>query len=242
MKKIILSIIFNLCFLLIFPQTINAQIRHLSIGAGTSLNFFQRDISDPYFQHFSQFLPHFHLKLETSDVLSLGLTGQLQTNFYTKQIRLGYRYENTAGGKVTEGFHHDYASADIVLSVGYNHRIKPTIWFQPRLGYFFSFNQYIGATEFTKVTGGGTNTVPVNSFDVQSDENPFFIYPGIFTGFSVCTFYNSRAFIIFTDFYIAPRNIFSAPFEYQINGGGQVELQGKYHYLNMGIRVGLNRE
>lgn len=239
MKRIYFNIL--LIAILLITVSLNAQVKGLSAGFGGSMNYFQRVEKDAVLQHFSQVLPHFHLKLETPDLMRF--VGQIQTNFYTKQIRLGYRYQLTSGGKVTEGFHHDYFSSDVVLSAMYNHRINGTTRFRPRLGFFVSFNQYVGTTEYSGVSGFGSNSniQAQYSFDIETDESPFFIYPGIFLGFSILKYSNrGRGYSLFTDFYFAPRNIFSNPFSYSLNGD-LMELQGKYHYLNLGLRMNLFR-
>ncbi|NJN77395.1 MAG: hypothetical protein HC803_02945 [Saprospiraceae bacterium] len=234
------STTFLLLFFLLITTSSNAQIRGLSVGFGGSLNHFQRSENDPYLQHFSQVLPHFHLKLETSDLN--GFIGQVQTNFYMKQIRLGYRYKNAAGGTNTEGFHHDYISSDVVISAAHNYRINGLTRLRPRLGFFVSFNQHIGTTDYSGVSGGGSNnsSQAMYYFDIETSDSPFFIYPGIFLGFSTLRYVGNRnrGYSLFADLYLAPRNIFSNPFEYTINGSS-MELQGKYHYLNMGLRVDL---
>jgi hypothetical protein len=239
MKRIYFNA-FLIAFLLM-TVSMNAQVKGLSVGFGGSVNYFQRVEKDPILQHFSQVLPHFHLKLETPDLM--GFVAQVQTNFYTKQIRLGYRYQLSSGGKATEGFHHDYFSSDIVLSAMYNHRINGTTRFRPRLGFFISLNQYIGTTEYSGVSGFGSNSNSQGqySFDIETDDAPFFIYPGIFLGFSILKYSNrGRGYSIFMDFYLAPRNVFSSPFSYSLNGDS-MQLQGKYHYMNFGLRMDLFR-
>lgn len=233
--------IYTNSFLFIFllaTNSLNAQIKGLSIGFGGSVNYFQ-SVKAPFLEHFSQVLPHFHLKFETIETIKL--KGQIQANFYTKQIRFGYQYDLVTGGKITEGFHHDYVSSDIVLSTAFDYRTKGGIRLQPRLGFFVSFNQYLGTTEYTALSGwhgfnSTSNSQSMYSFEIETDESPFFIYPGVFTGFSILkNNKKGRAFSIFTDLYLAPRNIFSNPFKYSLNGDS-MELQGKYHYLSIGFR------
>lgn len=238
MKKIILLIL----LLPIVLTTIEAQVGRFSVGAGVSANYFQSAIVDPYLEDFSQVLSHFQLQYQTADVLSKGIVGQVQTNFYTKQIRYGYHYTNTAGGLNREGFRFDYISADIALSAAYNYRLNGRTRLQPRLGYFFSFNKYLGTSEFSSVSGGGVNNTTLYHFNIETNEDISFFHAGILTGLSIIRYTkNDRAVSIFTDFYLSPRNILSEPLTYTMNGD-DFELQGKYHYFNMGLRVGLNRK
>lgn len=237
MKYIYIYIFLFILLLITIP--LNAQIKGLSIGLGGSVNYFQSAASATSLKNFKQFLLHFHLKFETMETMKL--KGQIQANFYNKQIRFGQQYVFASGGKMTEGFHHDYISSDVVLSAAFNHQIKREMKVQPRLGFFVSFNQYVGTTEYTALSGwrglsSTSNSQSMYSYAIKTDESPFFIYPGIFTGFSILkNNKKGRAFSIFTDFYLAPRNIFSNPFQYLLNGDS-MELQGKYHYLNIGFR------
>lgn len=226
--------IFSCLFIVASITFINAQSK-FTLGIGVSGSLFIQAQDDPYLSSFSFVSPHVHLKYEP---FSFGrFSGQVQANFYSKKIGLGTRYENLQGGINREGFSSLFLSGDLVLSVAYNHPISKTLNFQPRLGYFFSFNQLLGNEIYSGTSGGGGTSNFI--IDIELEETPFFFYPGIMTGFSIDRFKN-RSFIFFMDFYISPRNSFTEPLVYKINGE-ETRLQGKFHYVNVGIRYGLDK-
>ena len=230
MKKIILSFVFIIASFTI----INAQSKFM-VGLGASGNLFVQSNPTPDFENHNSILPHLHFKYEP---LSFGqFSAQVQANFYAKQIGFSNSYVNNQGGKTTFGFIYEHLATDLVVSVAYNHSITETLLFKPRLGYFLSHNHFFNTKSTYSVSGGtdgSTNVVKVDFSETSS-----YFHSGIMAGFSFERLKN-RSISLFADVYITPRNIFSDPLVFEINGF-ENELQGKYHYLNIGIRYGLDK-
>lgn len=221
-----------------FSQIAMAQNQRAHIGLGASFSHFQWKDNVTLLTSQTKALPHFQYSFETYDKLSRGYRGNVQMNFYKKEIRLGTSYRD-GNSKVKYGFAHEYLSSDIVLSVSYDFR-KGYYIFKPRLGYFFSFNHYIGSTVYSQNTGGtGQSQISFGAIEVEDASNLF--YPGILAGFSL---YNSkiaqRNIALFADFYFTPTDIFNDSLRFSVDGF-LLELQGKLHHLNVGCRVSLIR-
>lgn len=231
MQKFILSIV-----LTIFSLTVMKAQSKFSVGLGASANVFIQSTPDPYFNSHNYILPHLHFKYEPFTYNRF--SGQVQANFYSKRIGLSTTYESNQGGTIVEGFYYQHLATDLVLSVAYKQPISKHLSFQPRLGYFFSYNHFFDATQQTGVSGGGSTAS--NFGIVNFSEATSYFHPGVMAGFSVDKLKN-RSISLFADVYLTPRDIFSAPLTYQIDGQQPQELQGKFHYLNVGIRYELDK-
>lgn len=229
MQKFILSIVFVL-----FSLTVTNAQSKFTVGLGASGSLFvpsENHLLDAR----NSILPHLHFQYEP---FSVGrFSGQIQANFYSKQIGLYRSYDNDQGGTTVEGFHYQHLATDLVLSVLYNQPVSENVSFRPRIGYFFSFNHFMDATQRFGVFGGGSTNSSGTTFGLS--EPSAYFHPGIMAGFSFDRIKN-RSISLFADVYLTPRDIFNDPLTFLIDGQ-QEELQGKFHYLNVGIRYGLDK-
>lgn len=228
---------YTILLICLLVADITAQLETtFSAGIGLKYNIFDSNITIP-FESVNNFSPHFNFQMEVKRSQQRGFNGIIQLNLLPKTISFGQTYQLQNGGRVLEGFTHEFFSAELLLATGFELPTKRFI-IQPKLGFCFAFNQYVGVNHFTKTSGNFSVNSQASNWTFETETAPFFIYPSIFIGGELKRkfFDGERVFSIFFDAYLTPGDIFTSPFPYQINGD-TFELSGKYHYLNLGLRV-----
>ena len=228
MKKLAVLIT---CLCIAFSAT--AQIR-LSAALGVNTGFFV-PTTNTELNYIPKAMPQINLQMAIKKREESAFSGFVQANFTPKRIGI----KNTGvinGVAFEEGFTHHIGSGELLLGSAMDFKLKNII-IRPHAGIFFAFNYKNG---FAAYSIGRASTI--GGFNYEAEEPFFFIYPGVNLGFSVVKrmFNDSREVAFFTEGYYAPRNFFPEPFTYSFDNQDYV-LQGKYHSLNMGIRVDLNK-
>lgn len=232
---------FTVTFILLAFTNISAQqlTTNFSAGIGVKYNIFDSNEVLP-FEFVNDFSPHFNFQLDIKRNKKSGFNGIIQLNLLSKKISFGETYQLPNSGQIVEGFTHEFLSAELLIATGFD---IPTKHFmiQPELGFCFAFNQYIGLNYFNRISGNAVVNTQISNWVFETEKAPFFIYPSIIFGVELERQFlkKPRRFILFFDTYLTPVNIFTDPFNYQVNGDN-FELQGKYHYLNLGLRIGIN--
>lgn len=187
----------------------------------------------------NDFSSHLNFQIELSRSKKSGFNGIVQLNLLRKKVSFGETYQLPNSGRIVEGFTHEFLSAELLIATGFDIPTKHFI-IQPKLGFCFAFNQYVGLNYFSRISGNAVANTQVSNWVFETETEPFFIYPSIIFGVELKRqFLNiPRRFILFFDTYLTPVNIFADPFIYQVNGD-DFELQGKYHYINLGLRIGI---
>ena len=218
-------------------SNISAQVETtFSAGIGVKYNMFISSIPTPL-ESINDFSSHLNLQMEVKRHKKSGFNGMVQLNLLPKKISFGTTSQSQNGGRIIEGFTHEFLSAELLLAASFDIPIKQFI-IQPKLGFCFAFNQYNGANHFTRTSGSSASNHQASNWVFETETEPFFIYPSIVIGGTLKRnfFKKNRVFSLFFDSYITPRDIFTSPFFYQINGD-DFELKGKYHYVILGLRV-----
>jgi hypothetical protein len=229
MKKISILII---CFCIALSAT--AQVR-FSAGLGANTGIFL-PTTPIEFNYIPKVMPNFNLQMAIKKGEESMFSGFVQMNFSPK--RIGTKNTGEINGVAfEEGSTHYISSGELLLGGAIDFKLKNII-IRPQAGIFFAFNQKNGFLAYAN----GSKSLTLANFNYQADEPFFFIYPGVNYGFSVVKrmFNDSREAAFFVEVYYAPRNIFPEPFAYSYNNQDYV-IQGKYHSLNMGIRMDLNK-
>ncbi|MFK7949568.1 MAG: hypothetical protein AB8G11_18395 [Saprospiraceae bacterium] len=230
MQKFVLSTVFVIFSL----SLMNAQSK-FTVGLGASQSIFVPTTEENSIYENDNYLsPHLHFKYEP---ISFGrFSGQVQANFYIKYIGIASKEKNQEELSIAR-FKYEYLSTDLVLSVIYNHPISETLLFKPRLGYFFSYNHYSTIIEHYHSGSGVSIGNDIGRFDLF--EGSSFTNSGIMAGFSFDRLKN-RSISLFADFYFSPQDVLPEVIVYHRDGVGG-EIQGEFHYLNVGIRYGLDK-
>jgi hypothetical protein len=228
MKKLAILIT---CFCIALSAT--AQIR-LSAGLGANTSLFV-PTTDVELNYIPKVMPNFNLQMAIKKGEESAFSGFVQVNLAPK--RIGIKNTGEINGQAfEEGFTHHISSGELLLGASMDFELKNII-IRPHAGIFFAFNQKNG---FSAYSVGKASVI--GGFNYEAKEPFFFIYPGVNLGFSVVKrmFNDSREAAFFAETYYAPRNIFPESFEYSFDNQDYI-LQGKYHSLNMGIRMDLNK-
>lgn len=229
MKKIIFSLVFIAASFTI----VQAQSK-FSIGLGASQSIFVPTQENDSYESNNYLSPHLHLRYEP---FSFGkFSTSVQANFYIKNIGVISKERNDEYLSIAR-FKYEYLATDLVLSVAYDHQISETLLFRPRLGYFFSYNHYNNIIEHYHQGSGVSVGNDIGRFELS--ETPFFTNYGLVTGFSF-DWLKNRSISLFADFYLSPQDVLPEAIVYNRNGQGG-EIQGQYHYVNVGMRYGLDR-
>lgn len=228
MKKISILII---CFYTALSAT--AQIR-FAAGLGANTGFFVPTISTEL-NYIPKVMPQINLQMAIKKGEESAFSGFVQMNLTPK--RIGMKNTGAINGEAfEEGFTHHIISGELLLGAALEFE-KKNIIIRPHAGIFLAVNQKNG---FSAYAIGKSSTI--GGFNYEANEPFAFIYPGVNLGFSVGKkmFNDSREVAFFAEAYYAPGNILSESFEYSFDNQDYI-LQGKYHSLNMGIRVDLNK-
>jgi hypothetical protein len=225
----------NLSFLIIcfcIALSATAQVRFsAALGANTGLFVPSSDVSVNYIP---KVMPNFNLQMAIKKGES-AFSGIVQVNLAPKSIGTKLKGE-VNGQSFEEGSAHSLSSGELLLGVAMDFELKNII-IRPHAGIFLALNQVNG---FSASSWGTTMALGFDSY--ESDGTSLFTYLGVNLGCSIVKrmFNDSREAAFFAEVYYAPRNIFETPFNYSWNGN-DYSVQGKYHSLNVGIRMDLNR-
>ncbi len=230
MKKVLFLII---CFGIALSTT--AQVRFsAALGANTAI-FVPTENQD--LNYIPIVMPNINLQMAIKKGES-AFSGIVQVNLAPKRIG---RTDNGSinGFMIEEGFTHLIGSGELLLGAAMDFEYKNVI-IRPHAGIFLAFNEINGYKAYSAGFGIDTSNILQSSY--EGEDPLFFMYPGINLGCSVAKkmFDNSREVALFAEAYFAPRNIFAEDFNYSWFGNDYT-LQGKYHSLNIGIRIDLSR-
>jgi hypothetical protein len=229
MKKLIILIV---CFY--FTLSATAQVR-FSAGLGANTSIFVSSV-DSDVNYIPKVMPNFNLQIAIRKGEGSAFSGIVQVNLSPKRIGTKMTAELSSGQVFAEGFTHYIGSGELLLGASLDFGRK-NITIRPHAGIFLALNQINGHSAYSI-----SNSAAIGVANYGGDERPLFVYPGVNLGCSVVKrmFNNSREAALFAEAYYAPRDIFSEPFNYSWFGNDNV-LQGKYHALNVGIRMDLNK-
>lgn len=237
------SLILLLCVAAI---NLNAQVR-FSAGIGTFANHFQTSIDniDLNYENHSVILPHFHLQTSMKPSDDSRFVGIIQWNIIPKQIRFDHPKYISDGSIITDSYYHLYGSLEMELALGYEIPIKK-FTLVPQAGFFISGNRYVNTNKYKKITeypdvGYLTHTSYGTTKIFSRQQSGFSLYSGVSLGISLNKqTKKNRTVGLFTNVYLTPSEMLETPFE-MILDNLPIQVQGKFQYLNVGFRFGLNK-
>jgi hypothetical protein len=233
-------------FLIIVGTTANAQVR-FSVGVGAATNHFQNSIENLnlVYENQSVTLPHFHIQTAMKPNPESRFIGMIQWNIMPKQIRFDNPKYVSDGSIITDSYYHLYGSLEMELAIGYEIPIRK-LTLVPQVGFFVSGNYYSTTSKYKKITeypnvGYLTHTSYGSSRSFSGQQSDFSLYSGFSFGLSLNKkTKNNRTIGLFTNAYLTPSEMLEEPLEMVLDNL-PIQVQGKYQYVNIGLRFGLNK-
>ena len=224
----------------------NAQVR-FSAGVGAFANYFQTSIDniDLNYENNSVVLPHFHLQTSMKPSEDSRFVGIIQWNIMPKQIRFDNPKYVSDGSIITDSYYHLYGSLEMELALGYEIPIRK-FTFVPQAGFFVSGNRYVSTNKYKKITeypnvGYLTHTSYGSSRSFSGRQSNYSLYSGVSFGFSLNKkTKKNRTIGLFTNVYLTPSEMLETPLEMVLDNL-PIQVQGKFQYMNIGLRFGLNK-
>jgi len=240
MKYLIISV-----FLLLSIQAVGQVEMNWGIGISYNTHFFVHEDKSQFEYSFFQpdvaHLPRIngHFDLNTNSAFQF----RCNLSFGEKRIILSNRQRISSGGILKNSIKHEIISADLSVLSYYalNRKVGEL---RPIVGFYISTNKYVAIAQSTSIRGRGPNhidesmTPPVT---LEVTERPLIVYVGINLGLNYSIKIRKREVEFFSLLYFSPFDMFSSDFSYLANFQEET-LNGKYHYLSLGINLKLNRK
>ncbi|MFK7947422.1 MAG: hypothetical protein AB8G11_07530 [Saprospiraceae bacterium] len=236
-RKILLIICLSL-----FVNSIFAQIR-TSIGIGALAHSYNDVAEFEDIEFNSYVLPHFHFQLSAPIAMNDKLRWYSQVNILPKQQRFELSTNLDNEGVLREGYFNLFWSGELELGFTYDIPIKNLI-LSPKFGGFVAFNFFSGVEKSYMIEEFDDDLYKNTSYSWGvSYTNPqgMTTYGGLTLGLALNKITKKgRTTGLFTDVYMPVQDMSVQPIQYAINGR-DFSFQGRFTYVNLGVRFGINR-